>query len=70
VAPASNARNVLNGLPGAGVVAVPLRDANPTVLSLVWRRDNRNPLLGQLVAAARTIAEGPEPARDASSSLA
>jgi DNA-binding transcriptional LysR family regulator len=56
VAPGSNARNVLNGLPGAGVVAVPLRDADPTVLSLVWRRDNRNPLLGQLVAAARALA--------------
>jgi DNA-binding transcriptional LysR family regulator len=55
-APASNARNVLGGQTGAGVVAVPLRDANPTVLSLVWRRDNRNPLLGRLVAAARTLA--------------
>jgi hypothetical protein len=37
-------------------VAVPLRDADPTVLTLVWRRDNRNPLLGELVAAARALA--------------
>jgi DNA-binding transcriptional LysR family regulator len=56
VAPAANARNVLNGLPGAGVVAVPLRDASPAVLSLVWRRDNTNPLLAQLAAAARLLA--------------
>jgi DNA-binding transcriptional LysR family regulator len=56
VGPASSARNVLKGLPGAGVVAVPLSDADPTVLSLVWRRDNRNPLVGELVAAASSLA--------------
>jgi DNA-binding transcriptional LysR family regulator len=71
VAPASNARNVLNGLPGAGVTAVPLRDASPTVLSLVWRRDNPNPLLSQLVAAARKLApQGEQSGGDADGAVA
>jgi DNA-binding transcriptional LysR family regulator len=57
VGPAPSVRNVLNGLPGAGVVAVPLRDARPTVLTLVWRRDNPNPLLQRLLSSARALAD-------------
>jgi DNA-binding transcriptional LysR family regulator len=59
VAPASAVRNILKGLPGAGVVAIPLYDAEPTVLSLAWRRDNRNPLLSELADAARSLSAKP-----------
>jgi DNA-binding transcriptional LysR family regulator len=67
LAPASNAKNVLKGLPGAGVVAVPLRDADPTVLSLVWRRENSNPLLGRLIGAASSAAGRGDPLDGAAS---
>lgn len=39
------------------VVEIPLSDARPAVLSLVWRRDNHNPLLRALVAFAGSLAE-------------
>ena len=39
--PASDAANVVRAL--TSVVAIPLRDADPAVLSLVWRRDNAEP---------------------------
>jgi DNA-binding transcriptional LysR family regulator len=58
VAPRSNATNFLRGMPGVKVVAIPLRDARPTLLSLVWRRDTRNPLVPTLVAACRSLANG------------
>jgi DNA-binding transcriptional LysR family regulator len=58
VAPRSNAANFLRGLPGVEVVAIPLRDAHPTLLSLVWRRDARNPLVQTVVAAARSLGNG------------
>jgi DNA-binding transcriptional LysR family regulator len=54
VIPRSDARIVEKVL--RGVVAVPLHDAEPAVLSLVWRRDSNNPLVRELVAAARTLA--------------
>jgi LysR family transcriptional regulator, benzoate and cis,cis-muconate-responsive activator of ben and cat genes len=38
------------------LVAIPLRDADPAVVSLVWRADNPNPLVEELVSVARTIA--------------
>ena len=42
-----------------GVVAIPLRDADPAVLSLVWRKDNPNPLIAALVAFAQVV-DSPE----------
>ena len=41
----------------AGVAAIPLRDAHPALLCLVWRKDYRNPLIKPLVAVARSLAE-------------
>ncbi len=40
------------------IVAIPLRDAAPAVVSLVWRRDTSNPLVEDLVAVARRLAPG------------
>jgi DNA-binding transcriptional LysR family regulator len=39
------------------VVAMPLRDAHPAVLSLVWREDNNNPLVHALVGLAGSLAQ-------------
>ena len=58
VAPASNAANFLMGLPGVEVAAIPLRDAAPTVLTLVWRKDEPNPLVEAIVATAGSLADG------------
>jgi DNA-binding transcriptional LysR family regulator len=38
-----------------GVVAIPVRDAEPAVLSLVWLEDNRNPSVQSLVALAESL---------------
>ena len=57
VAPASNAANFVMGLPGVEVAAIPLRDAAPTVLSLVWRKDAPNPLVETIVAIAESLAD-------------
>lgn len=63
-APASSAKNLVRGLPGMGVVAVPLSDAQPATLSLVARSDNINPLVDTLVEVARgLVADGAAPAR-------
>jgi LysR family hca operon transcriptional activator len=51
--PASQAAMIQKILPG--VVTIPLHDVHPTVLSLVWRRDNRNPLVDALVAIAQDL---------------
>jgi DNA-binding transcriptional LysR family regulator len=56
-APVSNARNFTKAL--AGVTVIPLRDARPAELSLVWQRDAANILVGALVATARTLSESP-----------
>ena len=58
-APASQAAPIANALPG--VVAIPLRDARPMVLSLVGRKDRRNPLVKALREVARTLVEQREP---------
>jgi DNA-binding transcriptional LysR family regulator len=67
--PLSDARAIEGVL--RGVVAIPVRDAEPAVLSLVWLEDNRNPCVQSLVALAeglvrcdgsgrvRTLAGGP-----------
>jgi DNA-binding transcriptional LysR family regulator len=39
------------------VVAIPLRDARPAMLSLVWRKDNCNRLVEELVAVGRDLAD-------------
>lgn len=53
--PACDAASIVKVL--RGVVAIRLRDADPAVLSLVWRTDNHNPLLRNLVALAAKLAE-------------
>jgi DNA-binding transcriptional LysR family regulator len=51
--PASEAANVVRAL--GSVVAIPLRGAEPAVLSLVWHRERPNPLVDTFVAAAGTL---------------
>ena len=51
--PASNAAYALRALPD--VVAIPVVDAEPAVLSLVWRTGNESPLIEALVATARRL---------------
>jgi DNA-binding transcriptional LysR family regulator len=53
--PACQAATILNILPD--VVAIPLRDADPAALALVWRADSQNPLVAALVAVARNRTE-------------
>jgi DNA-binding transcriptional LysR family regulator len=52
-APASTAPTFRSAVPG--LVAIPLRDAHPTVLSLVWHKANPNPLVDALVATAKML---------------
>jgi DNA-binding transcriptional LysR family regulator len=40
-----------------GIVAIPLRDARPAVLSLVWQRDSRNSAAQEFLLSARSFAE-------------
>ena len=40
------------------IVAIPLRDAAPATVSLVWSEDTANPLLDDLVEAAKGLASG------------
>jgi DNA-binding transcriptional LysR family regulator len=42
----------------ADVNALPLEDAAPAVVSLVWREDSQNALLGDLIEAARELDAG------------
>jgi DNA-binding transcriptional LysR family regulator len=39
-----------------GVEAIPIRDADPMVLALMWRADQESPLVDDLVALARELA--------------
>ncbi len=53
------------------LVAIPLRDAKPTVLCLVWHAGNRSPLVDALIATARSLGNGPRKlARERSSTPA
>jgi DNA-binding transcriptional LysR family regulator len=56
VVPASDASIILKVL--RGVVAVPLRDAHPAVLSLIWRRSNHNTLVQALALLAASLRDG------------
>jgi DNA-binding transcriptional LysR family regulator len=60
VTPASRARDTLASV--AGLVAIPLRDADPVELALVWRADNRSPLLAALLEVASTVLTDGDPA--------
>jgi DNA-binding transcriptional LysR family regulator len=51
--PASDAAIILRVL--RGVAAIPLSDAHPAVLSLVWRKNSRNALVHALVASASSL---------------
>jgi DNA-binding transcriptional LysR family regulator len=39
----------------AQIAAVPLLDIDPVLISVTWRRDNHNPLIGALAVAARSV---------------
>lgn len=52
--PACHAEIIAKALPG--VVAIPLRDADPTILSLVGREDRRDEMVEALLAVARELA--------------
>ena len=54
--PASNAVHALRAL--TNVVAIPVVDADPAVLSLVWRKGDESPLIEALVATASGLAGG------------
>jgi DNA-binding transcriptional LysR family regulator len=41
-----------------GIVTIPLSDADPTLLCLLWRRDSHNPLVGSLVSIAKGLVDG------------
>jgi DNA-binding transcriptional LysR family regulator len=51
--PASNATHALRAL--TNVVAIPVVDADPAVLSLVWHKDKESPLIEAFVATARRL---------------
>ena len=57
-APASSGPTFEAAVPG--VVAIRLTDADPTVLSLVWHKDNPNPLVDLIVAIARHLVPAAE----------
>jgi DNA-binding transcriptional LysR family regulator len=57
-APASTGPTFEAAVPG--IVAVPLTDARPTELSLVWHKDNPNPLVDLIVAIARRLVPAAE----------
>jgi DNA-binding transcriptional LysR family regulator len=65
-APACHAAVITSALPGT--VAIPLRDAEPTVLTLVGREDRRSQLVDALLAVARALVEDDSPAPTASPS--
>jgi DNA-binding transcriptional LysR family regulator len=52
-APYSDARLAEHTL--AAIVAIPLSDVDPVAISLTWRHENENPLIGALVSAARSV---------------
>jgi DNA-binding transcriptional LysR family regulator len=52
-APCADARLAERTL--AQVAAIPLRDIDPVVISLTWREDNANPLIGALAVAAQSV---------------
>jgi DNA-binding transcriptional LysR family regulator len=56
--PASRAAVIQQAL--RGVVAIPLCDAHPALLSLAWRNDTLNPLVEALVAFAQVVASPEE----------
>lgn len=58
--PLTDARLAEQVLPS--VVAMSLGDARPAEVSLVWRRDNQNPLIGALVATAQRLGLGADAA--------
>jgi DNA-binding transcriptional LysR family regulator len=53
-APASAAPTIQAAMPS--IAAIPLRDADATVLALVWHKDNPNPLVDTIIATARDLA--------------
>jgi DNA-binding transcriptional LysR family regulator len=55
--PASNAAHAMRALPT--LVAIPVVDADPAVLSLAWRKGNDSPLVDALVATARRLHDRP-----------
>lgn len=54
-APSSGLTRMLAGMPG--VVVIPLRDAHPATLALVWRNDRANPLIDALASAADSVGD-------------
>jgi DNA-binding transcriptional LysR family regulator len=53
--PESHVETIVRILPG--VVAIPLRDAHPAMLSLIWRKESHNPFVQALVSVARHLSE-------------
>jgi len=58
-APASAGPTFGSAVPG--ITAIPLPDATPTVLALVWHKHNPNPLVDDIVATARSLAASASP---------
>jgi DNA-binding transcriptional LysR family regulator len=53
--PACHVETIVKILPS--VVAIPLSDARPATLSLVWRKESHNPFVQALVSVARRLSE-------------
>lgn len=51
IAPSSVAKSIVNA--PSGIVAIPLRDAEPVTITLVGHENSRNPLVPALVAFLR-----------------
>jgi hypothetical protein len=56
--PHADAKLAVQVLPD--IVAIPLRDAAPAVVSLVWRTDTGNQLVEDLARVAKSLAPGDE----------
>ena len=41
-----------------GIVAIPLRDAPPSLFTIVWRNDNHSPLVRAITKIAATLGDG------------
>jgi DNA-binding transcriptional LysR family regulator len=56
IVPYADAKLAVQVLPD--IVAIPLRDAAPAVVSLIWRTDTGNQLVEDLVSVAKSLAPG------------
>jgi hypothetical protein len=59
---ATTTASLAGALAHPGMIGIPLVDARPATLALVWRRDADGPLVESLVTIAREMTETDRPA--------